>query len=130
MRFLGIDYGGKRVGIALSDEEGNMAFPKCVLSNYPSLLERVTDIAREEGVGAFVIGESKDLNGKENPIMEDIRTFAKLLEEQMGLPVHFEPEAFTSAHARREEADPKLRDASAAALILNGFLARRGDVAR
>ena len=135
MRYLGIDYGTKRVGVALSDEEGKVAFPRGVMENNSTLVQSVADLARKGEVKAIVIGESKDLEGRDNPLMEHIRVFVRELELLSGIAVLFEPEFMTSLEARRSphgEEKPTARktanqkkkdvDASAAALILQSYL--------
>lgn len=121
MRFLGIDYGKKRVGIALSDEEGKFALAHTVLPN-TALVEAVKKIIFERGVGAVVVGESKDFKGAENPIMTDIKSFAQDLAKEATIPVYFEPEFMTSAEAARIQGETGKLDASAAAIILQSYL--------
>ncbi|MEK7585483.1 MAG: Holliday junction resolvase RuvX [Patescibacteria group bacterium] len=58
MRRLGIDYGRKRVGVALSDVEGNFAYPLVVLANDSKLLPRITEICQSEGVGEIVLASA------------------------------------------------------------------------
>lgn len=134
MRYLGIDYGSKKIGLALSDEAGTMGFPHAIISNTPRLADELCALIARENAGAVVIGESRDLAGEENPIAKDARALGDQIAERAGVPVFYEPEAFTSAQARRapeKEAKsraPKARgrvDASAAALILTGFLTRQ-----
>lgn len=122
MRFLGIDYGTKRVGISLSDETGKFAMPKVVLTNNDKLLETVAKISAENNVGEIVLGESKDFSGRPNKIMADILKFKLTLESKLPLPIHFESEFLTSAHAERIQGKNDMLDASAAALILQSFL--------
>lgn len=133
MRYLGVDYGSKKIGLALSDESGAMGFPHSVVPNTPHTIEDMCALIAKENVGAVVIGESKNLAGKENPIAEAVRAFGNLIIERAGVPVFFESEIFTSAEARRAPAKeaksraPKKHlavDASAAALILTGYLSR------
>jgi|ETNmetMinimDraft_13_1059891.scaffolds.fasta_scaffold39668_1 putative Holliday junction resolvase len=137
MRLLGIDYGEKRVGLALSDEEGRFAFPHTIIANDKRLLEVVQNICREKGVREIVIGESRDYEGKENIIMKHIHAFKKTLEEKTGFPVHLELEFLTSRQARPIKTGPKRQaremkteqkrplDDSAAAIILQSFIDRR-----
>ena len=131
MRYLGIDYGEKKVGLAFSDEAGTMGFPHSIIPNTPRLAEELRALIAREGVGAAVIGESRDYRGAENPVMRGARALAKEL--RAGVPIFFEPEVLTSAEARRAPARerksraPKARaevDASAAALILTSYLSR------
>ena len=124
MRYLGIDYGAKKVGLALSDEGGTMGFPHAILPNTPHLAEEVAALIERERVGAVVIGESRDLAGGENPIAAEARAFGDRLSGLAGVPVRYESEVFTSAEARRAAPEGALVDASAAALILTSYLSR------
>lgn len=124
MKHLGIDYGTKRIGIALSDEGGSMAFPLSVFQNDGTALSRIVELVKEEKVEALVMGESKNLEGVPNIIFEEAARFARLLHEKTGITVSFEPEIYTSYQAGRMGSAENLLDASAAALILNSFLRR------
>ena len=133
MRYLGIDYGSSKVGLALSDESGAMGFPHSVVTNTPRLIDDVCVLIKKENVGAIVIGESRDLAGGENPIAKDARVFGDLISARADIPVFYESEVFTSAEARRAPAkemktrSPKRHtniDASAAAIILTSYLSR------
>jgi putative Holliday junction resolvase len=133
MRYLGVDYGSSKIGLALSDESGTMGFPHSVVSNTPRLIDEVCVLIAKENVGAVVIGESHDFKGADNPIAKDARALGALITERAGVPVFYESEVFTSALARRapekemKSRSPKSRanvDASAAALILTSYLSR------
>lgn len=133
MRYLGVDYGSKKIGLALSDEAGAMGFPHAILANTPKLLDQMCALIAKENVGAVVIGESRNFAGGENEIAKYARSFGNQITERAGVPVFFESEVFTSAEARRApEKEPKSRatkkhpaiDASAAALILTSYLSR------
>jgi len=133
MRFLGIDYGSKRVGVALSDLSGQFALPHLVLQNDKKLLPNIKKICEENFVEEIVLGESRDFKGQENPIMKKINLFKDQLEKEISKPVHFELEFLTSAEASRTNPRRDMRpsrktkenvilDASAAALILKSYL--------
>jgi putative Holliday junction resolvase len=135
MKRLGIDFGSKKVGIALSDDGGTIAFPKTILKNDATLTTAIAELCRSEGVGEIVIGESLDLSGVANPIMTAIAAFAPAIATATGLPVVMQKEYMTSIEARRvpgartdniarkvKQADPGNVDASAAALILQRYL--------
>lgn len=122
---MGIDFGSKRVGIALSDEEGKFAIPKAVLPNDRYLFTEIKRMCEAYGVTQIVMGESKDFKGNENVIMKDIKFFKGELERDLGLPVYFEPEFLTSHQAAQTQGNSPLLDASAAALILQSFLDRK-----
>jgi putative Holliday junction resolvase len=122
MRYLGIDFGSKRVGLAISDEEGNFAFPLKVLENSESIVRDIIDICRENNIGEIVVGESRDFSQKENKIMEEIKPFVERLKEDSGLIVNMHPEFLTSQEAERLQGKNDMHDASAAAIILKSFL--------
>lgn len=124
MRHLGIDYGSKRIGLALSDEAGSVAFPHSVIPAGPGSISAVVKLIKQEAVGRVVMGESRDFKGNANPIMKDIAWFKEKLETEAGVPVVFEAEFLTSAAASRIQGERADIDASAAALILQSYLDR------
>jgi len=124
MKFLGIDYGSKNIGVAISDEKGEWAFPHSVISNTNKSANEILKIAKENSVGEIVIGESKDFKGKANEIMAAASDFAKSL-AAAGLIIHLEPEYLTSHQAQHIQGVNKMLDASAAAIILQSFLDKR-----
>ena len=121
MRILGIDYGSKRIGLALSDEGRQFAMPLIVLNSTKNLLDEVLKIAKEKETTEIVMGESKNYKGEANVIMSESLEFKKQLETN-GLTVYLEPEFMTSANAERFQGKHDMLDASAAALILQSFL--------
>ncbi|MEI7719670.1 MAG: Holliday junction resolvase RuvX [bacterium] len=136
MKSLGIDFGTKRIGVAVSDETGTLAFPHSTVKAGPSALEEIVDIVKKEGVGQVVVGESHNFQGEANTVMEKVAEFKKSLEnlpELAGVPVVYEKEFLTSMAAARQFAPDGSRkenpshvklDASAAALILQSYLDR------
>jgi putative Holliday junction resolvase len=125
MRLMGIDFGTKNIGVALSDEGGVMAFPKEVVRNGADAVQRIAAIVREAGVGRVVIGESRDFTGAHNPVHVAALSFAEALSAATGVPVSWEPEFLTSVEAERIQGRNGSLDASAAALILNSFIAKQ-----
>jgi|SRR3989344_995610 len=123
-KYLGIDYGKKRIGIALSDDGGKLAFAKAVLPNDKDFFKKLFDIIKKENVSAVVIGESLDENMQDNPLMKDIKKLKREIERETGLPTHLEPEFMTSIEASRFTGENDMNDASAAALILQRYLDR------
>ena len=133
MKYLGIDYGTKRIGIAVSDDTGTLAFPLTTIGASREALEQVVALAKENRVEKIVIGESKNFKNEPNEVMEDVEQFKKDISELTGLAVEYEPEFFSSAAAARQytpdgsrKANPSQEklDAAAAALILQSFLDR------
>ena len=141
MKFLGIDYGTKRIGLAISDENGSLAFPKEIILNNADTFKRLGEIINKESIGELVIGESVDFSGKLNMLSARIEVFILELREKFKLSVHKQKEFLTSVEARRSKNDKaslsqsqahsKVKqiksgriDASAAALILQRYLDR------
>lgn len=139
MRFLGIDYGTKRIGVAISDENGILAFPKEIVENNLKAFARIGDIIKKENVSEIVVGESVDFSGKLNALSGRIEVFILELQEKFNLPVHKQKEFLTSIEARKaggskkdfnpSQSHSKVKqrksgriDASAAALILQRYL--------
>ena len=119
MKCLGIDVGQERVGVAVSDDGGSVAFPLAVLER-KECAEHLLALLAERNIEAAVFGESVDLDGADNPIMKEVRKIAKALREQV--KVVFEPEQFSTQAAGRLG---KGTDAEAAAIILQSYLDRQ-----
>lgn len=133
MRFLGIDYGVKRVGLALSDANGRFALPYSVVPEDEKLIPTIKAICDKEQVGKIVIGESRDLKGQANPVMKKIARFRERLAQVVDVPLEYEPEFFTSTEAARLPgggvgawSKDEFLDARAAALILKSYLDKHG----
>lgn len=124
MRYLGVDYGAKRVGVAFSDEEGRVAFPHEVLPNNSNLINTLAALCRERGISEIIVGDSRDFSGAPNIIAARIELFKKEVGKATGLPVCAEPEFWSSAQAERWQGKTDKLDASAAAIILQSFLDR------
>ena len=130
---IGLDYGGKRLGIAVSDLLWLAATPYKIL--YRTTLEKdlteLKKIIEEKEIQAIVIGLPLQMNGEEGEIAKEVRAFATRLEEAFGLPILFWDERLSSSAMENfliKEADlsrakrRKVLDASAAGFILQGVL--------
>ena len=122
MKYLGIDYGEKRVGIAISDVEGKVAFPKIVLENNGELIKKISDLCKESEIEAIVIGESKDYKGEDNKINPKIISFKRELSLAVKLPIFLEPEFMSSMQVEKTFGTNDMLDASAASIILQTFM--------
>ncbi len=123
MRYLGIDYGAKKIGLAVSDEGGSLAFPFLIFTNSSkeNSVEKIFKIIEEKNIEKIVIGESLNLKGEENKILKEAKSFSEKLKEKTNLEVYFEKEWLSTIEARRFQ-DRHDADDSAAAIILQRFL--------
>lgn len=138
-RILAIDYGAKRIGVALSDPGRIIASPLTTLTRrtgkrppWPEL-ER---LVREHEVTELVVGLPLDLEGNESSWTAEVREFAERIRTKTSLPVHLLDERMTSVRAERlvrgsglprGKREEKGRvDATAAAIILQNYLDRQG----
>ena len=121
MRSLGVDYGKKRVGVALSDESGKFALPKAVLPAGTKLADALSALAASAGVKKIIIGESRDYGGRENALFADVHVLERQL-KVLGFEVILEPEYGSSVEASRFQGKNEMNDASAAAIILQRYL--------
>ena len=136
---LAIDYGSRRIGLAVSDAEGSFAFPAGFLERRgePQDLAALRELAVARGVVQIVVGLPIHMDGREGPEARAARAFAAALGRATGLEVRMFDERWTSREAeralaqggarppRRRSAAAKGRvDATAAALLLRTWLAR------
>jgi putative Holliday junction resolvase len=124
MKYVGIDFGSKKVGFAQSDEEGKIAFPLMISPNDAQLLKDTVELIREVKVATVVIGESVDQKGKPNAIAKEARGFAAKLEKACDVKIVFEKEWFSTTEARKQpgkEGDHNVDDSSAA-IVLQRYL--------
>ena len=139
MRRLGIDHGERRVGLALSDEDGRIALPLETLERKDPkiLLETIAALATREAVVEIVVGLPLNLDGTEGTSARRARRFSERLAEESGLPVVLWDERLTTAAAQRALAEGGVRasdqkrmvDQVAAAILLQSYLDSR-DVSR
>ena len=138
MKYLCIDYGTKRVGLALSDESGTLARPFAVIVNDKKLIAEIAGIVSKEGIESIVVGYSQSNAGGDNKVNETIQDFVASLTLETMLPIEMMNEAFTSyeAHGRKGKesldarktkapAKPADLDARAAAIILERYLEKK-----
>ncbi len=127
MRHLGIDYGAKRVGLAVSDEGSTIAFPYSILDNTKGLVGEIKTICAHEDVETIVIGESVDYKGAPNLIKKEIDRFIALLHAAVNIPIMEEREFLSTQQARFYQTKRKRVDDSAAAIILQSYLDRKNN---
>jgi putative Holliday junction resolvase len=124
MKYLGIDFGTKKVGFAQSDDEGRLAFPLMISPNDAQLFKDTTELIREMKFSAVVIGESVDQNGKPNPIAKIARAFGAKLESSCDVRIVYEKEWYSTVEARKQPGKEGSHDVDdqAAAIVLQRYL--------
>jgi len=130
MRYLAIDYGNKRTGLAICDHSETIASPLAVIVSRKELLNRIIDIVKTENVDAIVLGLPLNMDDSAGPQAKLVRKFADQLKKHLDLPIHFQDERLSTFGAEQKLADfdftrkkKKQRlDAIAAADILQTFL--------
>ena len=124
MKYLGIDYGSKKIGFSQSDDDGRLAFPLMIAKNDSLLLKDTLELIREMKFSTVVIGESVDGNGKPNEIAKHARKFGMQIENNMDVSVVFEKEWFSTVEARSQpgKEDDHEVDDQAAAIVLQRYL--------
>jgi putative Holliday junction resolvase len=141
VRVLGIDYGARRIGLALSDATATLASPWRMLQRPPSeaqtlriLITEITTLAKDDdGLEAVVVGWPRRLDGSPTDQTPIVEAFARALKAQLDVPVILQDERLSSTEAEsrlaRRERDWRKRkqqlDAAAAAVILQDYLDHR-----
>ena len=122
MKYLGIDYGSKRVGIATSDEGGSFAFPKETMERDANTAERIADMVQELGIERIVMGLPETASGITNAVEADIHALSDEIAAMAQVPIVFQNEQFSSVEASRYAPDARKDDAVSAAIILQRYL--------
>lgn len=133
-KILAIDYGKKRIGIAISDSKKSIAFPLKTIENKEIFLY-LKEIIQSEKIEAIVLGEPKALNNKENILFLEVINFRKKIISLFSLPVHLVDERFSSKIASKiildanikkmKRRDKSLLDKVSASLILETYLKKK-----
>ena len=129
MRYLAIDYGTKRTGLAICDPTELIASPLEVIKDRNDLPEYIAKVALQEQVEAIVVGLPLNMDDTEGPQAKRVRDFATLLSQRTPLEILFHDERLSSfdaeskmaAHYTRKQKKNRL-DAVAAASILQSFI--------
>jgi len=133
MRYLAIDYGTKRTGLAICDPAETIVSPLAVLEGQKELLKKIADVVKANGVEAVVLGLPLNMDNSEGPQAKLVLKFADQLKEHLDIPIHFQDERLSSFGAEDKLAPAdftrgekrKRLDAVAAAEILEAFLERK-----
>ena len=131
--FLGIDYGQKRIGLAMGSQ-----FPRGIgtLNNpgsFDIIVDKIYVICMDYDIEKIIVGHPTKLSGEPGELTEEIRFFVKRLKQKTGIPVVLEEEAYTSVEAEEElrrrglspQEDKDKIDELAAILILEQYLEKK-----
>ena len=124
MRWLGIDPGEARIGIAACDPDERVAVPIEVVPA-AAAFPAIRSIAKREEVGGIVVGLPRLLGGEEGAAAAAARALGERLRRRLDLPVEYEDERLTSVAAERSAPRNRASDDLAAALLLQQFIDRR-----
>jgi putative Holliday junction resolvase len=133
MRYLAIDYGAKRTGLAICDAAETIASPLTVLHGQKELINKIAEIVEAENVDAIVLGLPLNMSGTESSQTKLARNFAEQLKSRLLVPVHLQDERLSSFGAEEKLAPAEFTrgkrkkriDAVAAAEILEAFLEQK-----
>ncbi len=133
MRYLAIDYGTKRTGLAICDADETLASPLAVIESRGKLLEKIAQIVTAENVEAIVLGLPLNMDGSEGAQTKLVLKFADQLQAHVQIPVYLHDERLSSFAAEEKLAPADLTkgkqkkrlDAVAAAEILEAFLEQK-----
>ena len=130
MKYLAIDYGLKRTGLAVCDPSQTICSPLAVLDSTKDIINKISKIIDTENIEAVVIGLPLNMDDTEGPQAKTVRGFAEKLRSAIDVPLHFQDERLSTFGADEKlnmtdlsAAEKKQRlDAVAAAQILQDFL--------
>jgi len=133
-RTLGIDFGTRRIGLALSDPTGTLASPLPFLENtgIPEVIAKLEELVQSHGIKIIVVGLPRNMDGTYGPSAEKVRDFISQIQPQLSAKILAQDERLTTAQASRDLSQIGLNqkelrkkiDSAAASLILQQFLDR------
>jgi putative Holliday junction resolvase len=122
MNLLGVDYGEKRIGIAISHDNG-LALPYEIFDNDKSLFKQINKLCESEQIDKVIVGVPYGLHGKDTKQTREVKNFIAVLKPEITLPIVLTDETMSSGAAKQLSEDGKKKDdASEAAVILQGYL--------
>jgi putative Holliday junction resolvase len=130
MRYLAVDYGEKRTGLAICDEGETIASPLKVVEGQGGLMDKIIDAVESEMVGGIVVGLPLNMDGTQGDQARWVLSFGERLKEHLEIPIFFHDERLSSFGAEKKlsgvgmtrKQKKKRLDAVAAAAILQSFL--------
>ncbi len=132
-KIVGLDFGQKRIGVAISDEDQRNAFGRATIQNLnlDDVIKQIKELCDEEDVKKIVLGWPKSLKNENNNLTDQIKRFGSMLEKKCSVTVEYEDERLTTQLAIKQLRDVPGRSAKAdcdrlaATAILQGYLERQ-----
>lgn len=121
MKTLAIDYGTKRIGLAISDEMGQLARELAILSP-DEFWEKIPDIVIQESVGKLIVGLPLNMAGVDTDKTTEARLFAEQLEQKLQIPLELVDERLSSTMAEQIAGSSKNIDSLSAQIFLQNYL--------
>ena len=131
---LGLDVGGKRIGVAVASLSARLPRPLTTLERGDEFFDALQEIIKSEDAEALIVGLPRGMEGQHTAQTEESEAFARDLKGRFNLPVHLQDETLTSKHAEAEleaRGKPYTKgdvDALAATYILQDWLAAHQEV--
>ena len=127
MRYLGVDYGRQRIGLALSDVGGRIAFPHSVIyaRGNTFVFDQIMSVIKREKVEAIVAGIPLGHDGSETEESAHVRSFVQKLGAKTDVPIEFENEMFSSRMVEDAGVAQEHVDEASAALVLQSYLDKK-----
>jgi putative Holliday junction resolvase len=125
MKYLGIDPGDKKIGLAIADSEIKIASPYKILINNKNIILDIKNICSNEGIDSIIIGVPISLMGNQSKQTKNVLNFITKLRESIEIKIIEQDEQLTSQYAQRllrETNAKKFDDDVAAMLILQSYL--------
>ncbi|MFC1738307.1 Holliday junction resolvase RuvX [Planctomycetota bacterium] len=130
MRYLAIDFGTKRTGLAICDPTETITSPLAVIEGQKNLLDKITEVIKAEKIQAIVLGLPLNMDDSKGPQAKIVFDFADRLRERFDIQIHFQDERLSTFSAEKKLASAEFTrkrkkkhlDAVAAAQILEDFL--------
>ncbi|MFH1426176.1 MAG: Holliday junction resolvase RuvX [Candidatus Kerfeldbacteria bacterium] len=131
MKFLGVDYGTKRTGLSISDENGKVAVLKETIEadRQDQVVERISEIVGQDSVETVVVGMPLNMDGERTEMTEEVDRFIEKLRNHITVPVQTTDERLTTEMATKllRGVKKEQRDQVAAQILLQNFLDERAD---
>jgi len=135
LSILAIDYGKKRIGLAVTSTFIPTPLEPIIVKNLESVLLEISKIIKEHEASEIVVGLPLNMDGTESEMTKEVRTFASEIESYFGLKINFINEQLTSREATEKlaitEKDWKKRkkklDSASACIILESYLSKKND---